>query len=286
MISVKNNLTGKLNTTINLKGKLATTIKEITPAIEDLEVTPTKEQQVFNHENSYGYDEVIVEPIPDEYIIPDGTLPITENATYDVRSYARVSASVYPAPNLQDKELTINENGTHDITADEGYDGLNQVSVTVDAIENLEEELETYNTELTEQETTINDIVETLKTKAIPSGGEEEMVRYSAEERVIGTWIDGKPVYRKTVSYFMDENVDVTSFLAGISNMKFLVKASGVGAMPGNMIFIPLNYIKGPNWDSFHVVITEEDATIWVQRGENYQLNQIYITLEYTKTTD
>lgn len=105
-------------------------IKEIYPPIENLEVTPTKEQQVFNHDNSYGYDEVKVNPIPDEYIIPDGTLPITENATYDVTNYARVSASVYPEPNLQDKSITITENGTQNITYDSGYDGLNSVEVT------------------------------------------------------------------------------------------------------------------------------------------------------------
>lgn len=105
-------------------------VKEIFPPIENLEVTPTKEQQVFTHENSYGYDNVTVNAIPDEYIIPDGTLPITENMTYDVRRYARVSASVHPAPYLQDKEVTITENGTQNITFDEGYDGLNSVEVT------------------------------------------------------------------------------------------------------------------------------------------------------------
>lgn len=33
------------------------------PALENLVVTPTTEEQVFNHENSYGYDEVRVEAV-------------------------------------------------------------------------------------------------------------------------------------------------------------------------------------------------------------------------------
>lgn len=103
-------------------------IKEIYPPIENLEVTPTKEQQVFTHENSYGYDEVVVNAIPDEYIIPEGMLPITENKTYDVTKYARVSASVYPALNLQDKEVTPTRE-IQTITSDESYDGLNEVKV-------------------------------------------------------------------------------------------------------------------------------------------------------------
>ena len=70
-------------------------------------------------------------------------------------------------PILQDKALTINENGTHVVKADEGYNGLNQVSVTVDAIEDLEEELSIYNEELTEQETTIETLIQALKDKGI-----------------------------------------------------------------------------------------------------------------------
>lgn len=110
-------------------------VKEIYPPIENLEVTPTKEQQIFTHENSYGYDNVTVNPIPEI--------------------------------KLQDKDITINENGIHSIVADDEYDGLNQVNVTVDAIEDLTEELETYNTELTTQETTIDNLIETLKNKGI-----------------------------------------------------------------------------------------------------------------------
>ena len=164
-----NNIDLKLNDIEGIDFSLDVAVKKIEPPLEDLEVTPTKEQQKFNHENSYKYDNVVINPIPDEYIIPDGTLPITENTTYDVTKFARVTASVHPAPNLQDKELTINENGTHKITADDEFDGLNEVSVTVNAIEDLTEELNTYDTELTEQETKIADVIELLQTKATPS---------------------------------------------------------------------------------------------------------------------
>ena len=109
-------------------------VKEIFPPIENLEVTPTKVQQVFKHENSYGYDEVVINPIPDEYIIPNGILEITENGVTDVTSYEKVN-----------------------------------VNIETTTPEDLKEELNTYNTELTTQEIIINSIIEVLKNKTFNS---------------------------------------------------------------------------------------------------------------------
>ena len=103
-------------------------VKEIFPPLENLEVTPTKEQQVFNHENSYGYDNVTVEPIPDEYIIPDGTLDVNANGDVDVTMFRMARVGVYTPPTLQDKEVTPTKE-IQSITADTDYDGLGNVTV-------------------------------------------------------------------------------------------------------------------------------------------------------------
>lgn len=101
----------------------------IYPSLENLEVTPSKEQQVFNHKNSYGYDSVIVEPIPDNYIIPEGTISVVSNGEIDVTNYSLAKVDVQIPLNLQDKSITIIENGTQNITYDEGYDGLKSVEI-------------------------------------------------------------------------------------------------------------------------------------------------------------
>lgn len=120
MISVKQSLTGKVNI-----GK-----QIVEPNLINLEITPTKEEQLFKHEGVYGYDEVKINPIPNEYIIPNGTLEISENGIKDVTNYSNVDVNI-PEKEilLQDKTIEITENGTTNITVDEGYDGLGNVEV-------------------------------------------------------------------------------------------------------------------------------------------------------------
>lgn len=107
-------------------------IEKVYPTLENLTIEPSGEEQSFKSENHYGYDNVKVNPVK-----------------------------------LQGKELTLNKNGVYNIVADDNYTGLSGVEVTLDAIEDLEEELNTYNEELTEQETTVEELTELLKTKGI-----------------------------------------------------------------------------------------------------------------------
>lgn len=52
--------------------------------------------------------------------------------TYKVNQLASAVSNLQSSPNLQSKELTITSNGTTIITADNGYDGLENVKVGVD----------------------------------------------------------------------------------------------------------------------------------------------------------
>lgn len=166
MIAAKKSLVGVMPKKESITGKVGVGIKTIYPPLIDLEVTPTKEIQTFKHEDSYGYDNVVIDPIPEEYIIPNGTLDITQNGDVDVTDFKMAKVNVDTTPNLQDKSIIINENGITTVKADEGYDGLNNVEVSVDAIEDLEEEITTYNNELSEQEEQLTNIIQSLKNKA------------------------------------------------------------------------------------------------------------------------
>lgn len=100
------------------------------PALQEKSVTPTKSAQNVTPDSGYdGLSKVTVNAIPDEYIVPSGTVSITENGTHNVREAESVNVAVAaPDPVLQTKSVTPTKSA-QTVTPDSGYDGLSRVSV-------------------------------------------------------------------------------------------------------------------------------------------------------------
>ncbi len=90
--------------------------------------TPTKSEQTINPTSGKYFSSFKVAPIPSDYVIPTGTLQITDNGAKDVTNYKNVNVNV--EPNLEQKTVTITENGTTDVTPTTGKDGMSKVTVT------------------------------------------------------------------------------------------------------------------------------------------------------------
>lgn len=111
-------------------------------------VIPTTEQQIVRADSGYdGLEQVTVEKIN----LSNKT--ITENGTYNAENenidgYSSVEVNVQPT--LQEKSVTITENGTTEVLADHGYDGLAKVSIEVNVQDsrllNAIKGLNSYNT--------------------------------------------------------------------------------------------------------------------------------------------
>ena len=107
--------------------------------------TPTRQQQQQTVYPDPGFDGlssvgVTVEAIPSEYVIPSGSVTITENGTVDVSGKAQAIVNVPTGggePALQQKAVTVTpttQQQQQTVAPDSGFDGLSSVGVTVEAI--------------------------------------------------------------------------------------------------------------------------------------------------------
>ena len=99
---------------------------------------------------------------------------------------------------------------------------------------------------------------------------------YSTEEKVVGTWIDGKPIYRKVVihTYNKEDDNKYPKFPTGITNLAQITDISYI-------LHYDNKYFRGEgirhyyNTSDGHMVLIEPDLS-----------GTIYFTIEYTKTPD
>lgn len=107
---------------------------------------------------------------------------------------------------------------------------------------------------------------------------------YSTEEHIIGTWIDGKPLYEKTV-YCGDFTGSGNKEIAhNISNLGRVVKM--FGAFNEGTTRFPLPIVMWGSAVTYQTRLAVTDTNIIISRDTAAQSVNIYVTLQYTKTTD
>ncbi len=94
---------------------------------ETANLTPTKGAQTVYPSDGKTFSKVELAAIPDDYVIPSGTEQITANGVYDVSGKANANVNV--EPNLEQKTVTITENGTTEVTPTSGKDGMSKVII-------------------------------------------------------------------------------------------------------------------------------------------------------------
>ena len=132
MIKTKNNIVGSIKPKLNIAGKINKTIEYISPNNQEKNVIPTKEIQEITPDEKYnGLSKVIVDKIPDEYIIPKGEINITENGEVNV---ADKETAIVNVPEKQLGTKTITKNGTYNAT-DDNLDGYSKVEVATSGVD-------------------------------------------------------------------------------------------------------------------------------------------------------
>lgn len=101
---------------------------------------------------------------------------------------------------------------------------------------------------------------------------------YSTSEKRIGTWIDGKPLYRKTFSTTLPLAASTDVTVGTISN------ASVVTHIYGSVKYGGINWANGT-----YVTVSENSGSVSVRQsisGSTLPNAEVIVVIEYTKTTD
>lgn len=115
-------IAGNIKKDVNIGGVTGTLELQTAPKLQTKTVTPRKSQQNVSPDSGYdGLSGVTVNAIPDNYVIPTGTVNITTNGTHDVSGKASVVVAVpssqptlnAPTIAINDKTLTITNPATN-----------------------------------------------------------------------------------------------------------------------------------------------------------------------------
>lgn len=108
---------------------------------------------------------------------------------------------------------------------------------------------------------------------------------YSYEEQIVGTWVDGTPLYQKTINIgALPADTSWASYEHGISDVAtiFTIDCFGINASSGSSVSIP--NAGNSTASNFSVWVDRTKVEVW--NGSNRSSFSGYITLRYTKTTD
>lgn len=108
--------------------------------------------------------------------------------------------------------------------------------------------------------------------------------KYSTEEQVVGEWIDGKPLYQKTIDCGALPNNSSKFVEHHISNIDKVVSISAVGIKSSGTTPIPYINTDNLSYQIQFELVTSTDIKIYTKF--DYSDTNAYVTLQYTKTTD
>lgn len=106
----------------------------------------------------------------------------------------------------------------------------------------------------------------------------DELSTYSATEKAVGTWTDGKTIYEITVDIGELPNNTMKTVNHGVSNINDIILITG-SAKSGNNV-IPLPFVG----DNKGVSVFVSTASIFISTGTDLTSYSGSVTFRYTKT--
>lgn len=112
---------------------------------------------------------------------------------------------------------------------------------------------------------------------------------YSEDEKQVGVWIDGKPLYQRTIhkTTAFSNNVWTSNFLGTAGSGIKIIGYNGYAVMRGTEQLYEYSYWRSTN--EYFTVITStvgDDLSMYLKFSTNYTLEIGYCTIWYTKNSD
>ena len=110
---------------------------------------------------------------------------------------------------------------------------------------------------------------------------------YSTEEQAVGTWIDGKTIYRKVINFGALPNATKKEVQHNISNISNFTKIEGIAIRNDGTKFtqsLPLVYKNAEMF--YNTSLAVDNTKIEIQTDGDRSIFNGYVTLEYTKTVE
>lgn len=119
----------------------------------------------------------------------------------------------------------------------------------------------------------------------VPSGYVKVSDYVLGDEVVIGTWVDGKPIYRKVVDFGNLPNNEVKYVAHGIENLDTIIRFDSIPNRNDGWRF-PLPFVELFSNSNNKIAIGFNSENIAIQSYADRSSLSCYVTMEYTKTTD
>ena len=113
---------------------------------------------------------------------------------------------------------------------------------------------------------------------------------YSTTEKVVGTWVNGKPLYQKTILLGSEyiPNAEMKTVAHGISNVDEVIDIKGVFLNSSTHTSTDAPRIQD-NMTNGNIPIDVDRTSLYIKgRGTDFTsaFTDIYVTIQYTKTTN
>ena len=224
-------------------------------------------------------------------------MAIDDNTSYELTGYQvkdlagriRLKADASAIPTVNDATLTIQHNGSNvqTFTANQSTNATANVetiySVDVSSTQPI---TQVVSTAMIQDEAVTTAKIDDEAVTSAKIDWTTTAQSYSTTEVDTGaTWINGKPVYKKTVSFGQLPNATTKRVNANISNLERVVDMRAMAY--GSGINTPLPYVN-PSGAMYQVeMYFDSTGEILIATGDNKSFyTECYVTLWYTKTTD